>query len=96
MSDSFIRQAAIEPVAIDDISVVLFDPGPENTTGMDRSATVNVQVRMSNGVVYVQRANLANHLDGQTIQQLIALVTFIRAEANRLILPAPDQEPLPE
>lgn len=89
MSDSFVRQAAITPIAIGNISVELFDPAPDNTTGRPRAATVNVQVRMSDGSVHVQHANLANHLDSATIQQLIGLVAFIRTEANRLILPAP-------
>ncbi len=83
---AFGRKAAITPVKIRDTATTLFDPDPAGTG--KRSATVDIQIEMSDGSVIVRRFNLAEHFPAATINQLVAFVDSIRTKAISEILPA--------
>lgn len=83
---AFGKQSAIVPVEIRDTQVMLFDPDP---TGTERqSATVDIQIEMSDGSVVIRQFNIAEHFPAATVNQLIAFVASIRAKAVSEILPA--------
>ena len=83
---AFTREENIVPVKIRDIDIGLFDPDP--TGGEAQSARVAVQVQMSNGDILIRHFNLADHVSGATINQLIALAANLRAKAVSEILPS--------
>lgn len=82
---AFGQEAVISPVAIRDINIALFDPDPAGNE--NQSATVSVQIGMSDATVRVRDFNLVDHVSSQTIQQLQQLAATLRAKANAEILP---------
>lgn len=82
---SFAKEAIVTPIAIGDIATELFDPVPNG--GQSQSATVSIQIVMSDGKVVVRKYNLVEHVPAETITQLIGLAAFIRGKAQE-ILPA--------
>lgn len=82
---AFGREAAVVPVKIRDTATTLFDPDPTGTG--KQSATVDIQIEMSDGSIIVRKFNLAEHFPA-AMSQLIALVAAIRTKAVNEILPA--------
>lgn len=82
---AFERAPTIIPAKIGDTATTLFDPDP--TSAGAQSASVDVQVVMSDGSVIIRTFQLADHFPAATITQLKNLVAAIRAKAVAEILP---------
>lgn len=81
---AFEREAAIQPILIGDMQVIMEDPEPG--TGV-RSIRAVVAVRMSNGEIRTRVYDLGPILSGATIAQLQAFLTSLRTLAVAEILP---------
>jgi len=89
MADSpFPSRTALEPPSsIEDIEIVLFDPGPNNEQATPQSARHSIQVRLSNGAIELQSGNLVPMLTAAEIAGLQALAARIRAKAEDAWIP---------
>ena len=77
-------------VSVEDIEIVLFDPGPLEQAregGQPRGARYSVQVFMSDGDMDVRQGNLIPHLTQTEVDQLVAIVTRLRSKAESAWLP---------
>jgi len=81
------RSALDPPASIEDMEIVLFDPGPGNVEGTPQSARHSIQVRLSNGGVELQNGNLVPMLTTADILFLRDLAARIRAKAEDAWIP---------
>jgi hypothetical protein len=83
MADSALpnRPTPPTPVSVEDIEIMLFDPGPGNED-QTQMARYQAQVRLSDGSIELQRGNLLPHLTNAEINGLKALLLRLRGKAN--------------
>lgn len=72
---AFTREPVRTPVAIEDVSVELFSPGP-SSPGAQAGAAYSVQVRYNTGEIRVLTGNLAPHLTQAQITGLLNFVSY--------------------
>jgi len=82
---AFEREPLVEPVAIGDISIDIFDP--ESSSGEQRRITAHILVEMSDGSTRRRSLDLGPHLSAASITQLTNLVGTVRQKANDEMLP---------
>jgi hypothetical protein len=82
---AFTRETAVTPVAIADISIVLFTPEP----GSDEQAgaSYSVQVRMSDGTIKVRTGDLVPHISQAQTNSLLSFMAAMRTKAVAEFLP---------
>ena len=76
--------------SVEDIEIVLFDPGPieqAREDGQSRGAQYSVQALMSDGNMDVRQGNLIPHLTKAEVDQLVAIVTRLRGKAEEAWIP---------
>ena len=75
------------PVSVEDIEILLFDPGPNNEEDTPQGGRYNAQLAMSDGSVEVRRGNLIPHLTAAEISGLQTLLARLRAKAEAAWIP---------
>ena len=76
------RPAAPTPASVEDMEIILFDPGLNNTEGTPQSATYRVQLKLSDGSIEVRQGNLLSHLTNAEINGLKNLLARLRGKAK--------------
>ena len=92
MADEPLPPIPAQPVgqSIEDMELVLFDPGPLEKAregGQARGACYSVQRLMSDGDMDERQGNLIPHLTKAEVDQLVAIVTRLRGKAEDAWIP---------
>ncbi len=92
MADEPLPSIPAQPIeqSIEDMELVLFDPGPieqDREDGQPRGAQYSVQALMSDGNMDVRQGNLIPHLTNAEVDQLVAIVTRLRGKAEDAWIP---------